>query len=425
MTDQRCGCRLTPDDIARDCGFPFDKAERLATYTGYRNKRITKREIEHLMGVSDSTTSRYETWFRSYPAAHLVPSCEMCLESAGLCICCPEPEAGCRVVRLPLYARDRIAIQKNGCWHWVGTIEPQGYGVAKCPGHKRASAHRFVYMQLVGAIGDGLTLDHQCHNRDLSCSGGRSCLHRRCVNPSHLEPASNWENVSRGRSLSALNLHKDACPQGHPYDQEDERGWRKCSRCMAAAKRHKRRREGIPERSPQPTCGRGHEYTEENTRWSNGRRFCKACARLRKEAAKQAKREADAWRPSALGVTATRVTPRQLVVLRSIATHIEVSGCAPSLREIGAAIGTPRGTSTVEHHLARLSEMGLVQRDPSAARGIQLLTTPGIDAMPLLWCGNCDQELPADHFCLDLQAASLARSISDALHGSPSDLDHP
>jgi len=86
------------------------------------------------------------------------------------------------------------------CWLWTGSLSKEGYGrigLAQWSGTRQA--HRVVYTLLIGPVPDNLDIDHVCHNADNECLGGRTCLHRRCVNPEHLIPASRAENVSRGR----------------------------------------------------------------------------------------------------------------------------------------------------------------------------------------------------------------------------------
>lgn len=130
----------------------------------------------------------------------------------------------------------KIERKPDGCWHWTGSRLSNGYGVLG-PEY----AHRAVYELLVGPISDGQELDHLCHNADLACPGGWECLHRRCVNPSHLEPVSPTENRQRGQSVAAVNLRKTHCPLGHPLDGANlyvrPSGWRECRTC-----RHARRR---------------------------------------------------------------------------------------------------------------------------------------------------------------------------------------
>lgn len=73
------------------------------------------------------------------------------------------------------------------CWEWRGGVNEQGYGCFYAgPGapKKDMYAHRWCWEHLVGPIPDGLTLDHLCRNTI-------------CVNPDHLEPVTNSENVRR------------------------------------------------------------------------------------------------------------------------------------------------------------------------------------------------------------------------------------
>lgn len=125
----------------------------------------------------------------------------------------------------------------NTCWLWAGSAASNGYGRFNV-GKKYPMAHRFAYEMLVGPIPDELTIDHLCHTNDPTCQGGKVCLHRRCVNPAHLEPVTQKENLRRGLSPSAKN----------------------------SAKTH---------------CVRGHEFTADNTSIFNGRRSCKTCNRAK------------------------------------------------------------------------------------------------------------------------------------------------
>ena len=80
------------------------------------------------------------------------------------------------------------------CIPWTGHINRDGYGWTG-----RALAHRWAWLTQVGPIRDGLALDHLCHGADALCMGGRSCLHRRCINVAHLEPVTGATNVQRSR----------------------------------------------------------------------------------------------------------------------------------------------------------------------------------------------------------------------------------
>lgn len=93
------------------------------------------------------------------------------------------------------------------CWPWLGALTRKGYGIIISRAGRNSYAHRAVYEQFVGPIPDGLEIDHTCHSFDMSCPGGDTCPHRRCVNPSHLEPVTHAENVRRADKWKRRALH--------------------------------------------------------------------------------------------------------------------------------------------------------------------------------------------------------------------------
>jgi|SRR5579884_1353621 len=121
------------------------------------------------------------------------------------------------------------------CIRWTGYIWPtNGYG-RFWVGQQSFRAHRFCYA-LSSDLPPGITVDHICHNADLECPGGVACLHRRCVNPLHLEGVSIRPNLLRSpHAPSGVNARKTHCPQGHPYDDENtlvrSNGIRECREC--------------------------------------------------------------------------------------------------------------------------------------------------------------------------------------------------
>lgn len=172
------------------------------------------------------------------------------------CIDCEAPRVYARQRCNPCYARHKRALKRageytplrtygstterlladvtpgwGGCILRTAGIDRDGYGLIREGAGKTRRAHRVAYELLVGPIPDGLHLDHLCHTTDTSCAGGPSCLHRRCINPRHLEPVTSAENSLRG--VNARKTH----------------------------------------------CSNGHEFTEANTRIDRGRRVCRACDR--------------------------------------------------------------------------------------------------------------------------------------------------
>lgn len=194
----------------------------------------------------------------------------------------------------------KVQKQEGGCWIWTGFITPQGYGACGYRGKRNTLAHRAIYLELVGPIPDGLTLDHLCHTRDLACLGGVSCPHRRCVNPEHMEPVSNAENNSRG-----VFARKTHCPRGHPYSGPNlnytKHGSRICRTCanMKSLEQHKRKMAARPDSwRPKPRkrpthCKWGHPFDAANTYVRpNGRHACKTCGLDRKVAYRERMRGA-------------------------------------------------------------------------------------------------------------------------------------
>lgn len=117
-------------------------------------------------------------------------------------------------------------VDKRGnseCWPWIGAKSTNSlykggfsYGcISRTPAgpNKRlAKAHRVAYELLVGSIPDGLTLDHLCKNT-------------LCVNPAHLEPVSQAENILRGNAISARYKRRTHCKRGHMLTEENFYSW--------------------------------------------------------------------------------------------------------------------------------------------------------------------------------------------------------
>lgn len=119
----------------------------------------------------------------------------------------------------------------HGCWLFQGKVDVHGYDRI---GHTDGTglAHRAVYIALIGDPGEDIALDHLCRNPA-------------CVNPWHMDPVPNAENVRRGCG-SQRRLAKTHCPHGHQYTPENTRikpwGARECRACGNAGQRERRRR---------------------------------------------------------------------------------------------------------------------------------------------------------------------------------------
>ena len=69
---------------------------------------------------------------------------------------------------------------------------------------------------------------------------------------------------------------------------------------------------------------------------------------------------------------AQKLTTRQQEIYEFIREHTAAHGYPPTVRDIGKAVGLA-SSSTVHAHLANLEKAGLLRRDPSKPRAIELL----------------------------------------------------
>lgn len=74
---------------------------------------------------------------------------------------------------------------------------------------------------------------------------------------------------------------------------------------------------------------------------------------------------------------AKRTENRQIEILKFIHTRVTEKGYPPTVREIGEAVQLS-STSTVHGHLSRLEKKGLILRDPTKPRAIEL-TSSGLE----------------------------------------------
>ncbi len=75
----------------------------------------------------------------------------------------------------------------------------------------------------------------------------------------------------------------------------------------------------------------------------------------------------------------TKLSKRQQEILDYIKTEVRKKGYPPSVREIGEAVGLA-SSSTVHGHLSRLEKKGLIRRDPTKPRAIEVIDQEQIGA---------------------------------------------
>lgn len=138
---------------------------------------------------------------------------------------------------MALSTEDRFWQKVNrteSCWIWAGAVLENGYGYA-WDGTRARLAHRFSYELTTGAIPEGLVIDHLCRVRA-------------CVNPAHLEPVTQSENIRRGdgpRVQKERRQGQTHCLRGHPLSGDnlrvDKRGRRSCRECFRVGDRLRKR----------------------------------------------------------------------------------------------------------------------------------------------------------------------------------------
>ncbi len=74
------------------------------------------------------------------------------------------------------------------------------------------------------------------------------------------------------------------------------------------------------------------------------------------------------------------LTKRQREIVEFIKRHLDTTGYPPTIREIGKALGL-QSPSTVHAHLAKLETAGLLRRDPTKPRAIELIADKAKRAM--------------------------------------------
>lgn len=126
----------------------------------------------------------------------------------------------------------------NNCWVWQGYLDKDGYGRIKISGKIYGNHRLSAWISLGLDLESEEQVNHICNNPA-------------CWNPAHIYIGDRSQNM------------KDAVEAGYNPGENNR------------IKTH---------------CPREHEYTEENTRYYNGSRFCRTCESIRSKERRQQKR---------------------------------------------------------------------------------------------------------------------------------------
>ncbi len=188
----------------------------------------------------------------------------------------------------------RISVLPSGCWEWMGSRFPNGYGRIKIRAISPNGllVHRVCFEMVNGKIGENLQLHHKVEE---------GCIGPACCNPAHLKDLTSREHLIEysPTNQAYINSRRTACAAGHEYTKfsvyiSPVDGSRQCKVCRAAAARdyRERQRNGAPKRKggpkPKTHCLNGHEMAGENlqyvTRKGKVNRVCRICHIARSKA---------------------------------------------------------------------------------------------------------------------------------------------
>jgi hypothetical protein len=122
----------------------------------------------------------------------------------------------------------------ENCWIWEGAKVSEGYGFIKRKKNNKSItifAHRLMYTIHNGEIPEEYVVDHMCHSDNTEACEGGACVHRACINPSHLqaitfkmnlELAKKWRGgIFPESSRKNRREKRGTCRKGHPWIEEN------------------------------------------------------------------------------------------------------------------------------------------------------------------------------------------------------------
>lgn len=113
-----------------------------------------------------------------------------------------------RVSNLPKRFRKFIN-DTGGCWLWTGRLVTNGYARVYVDG-RTIAAHKHIWTLFNGAWPENMVGDHLCGVRH-------------CVNPEHIEPTTQSENIRRA-------VGRTHCKSGHERVNVSDSGT--CKKCV-------------------------------------------------------------------------------------------------------------------------------------------------------------------------------------------------
>jgi HNH endonuclease len=131
--------------------------------------------------------------------------------------------------------KGKIALDEAGCWLWTKAVFTQTGYAETWDGIRPRTGHRYAYETIVGPVPEGLVLDHLCNVR-------------RCVNPAHLEPVTQRENLRRAGLFDFKPFREECSVHGPDFiriqvAKDRPRGYRAvCRECLNVNQRNRRAR---------------------------------------------------------------------------------------------------------------------------------------------------------------------------------------